>query len=236
MSDNNNVQAIYVTLDALLDTRLGTIARISEDAALEVLKSGYHEREIDDFPQVDMAVYKDLYAKRDTLTLAHSRPTGMLASLSNLTSMLAEQAIVRPYHDGAKVVVNTYPYQLTDEETDNIGRAVAAWMQGWAPVELTHISPESLTPLHCKQHYAMMIVYDYEHWMNIHAEAFKTTILPQVLMLAPAIYFGRKPTDAELAREIKESTHPMIAIEMLASPLIQLRLFDVGFFSMISNK
>lgn len=234
MSDNKR-EAIYIELDALLDTRLGTIARINEDAAVATLEDGYHARDIDAFTHVDMAVYHDLYAQRNTITLMYSRPTHWVLNLTRIAGLLSEQAIARPYHEGAKIVVNLFPYKLTDAEADQIGKAVAAWMKGLAPVELTSLQPQHLTPLHCKQHYAMMIVYEFEEWMNLHTEAFKTTRIPEILMLAPAVYRGKKPTAEELAQEIKEAAHPMRALEMLASPLIELRLIDTKYFSVLSN-
>lgn len=235
MAENKKREAVYVELDCLLDTRYGTLRRLSEEATLQNLEAGYIKRDEDNFIGVAMQDFHDLYAKRDTLTLALSHPTGMLVNLFQLSVILMEQAITRPYHGGGKIVVNTYPYQLTDAEEDTIGRAIAAWMRGFAPVELISVPPHSLTPLHCKQSYAMMIVYDYPAWMNLHAKAFETTIIPEITLIGPALYFGKKPTQAELEREERESTHPMRAMELLASPLVELKLIDAKYFSVLTN-
>jgi hypothetical protein len=232
-----NLQTLYVELDVLLDTRLGTIARLSEDAAVKTLQNGYHRRDTDHFEFVNMDDYKALYAQRDGDTLSMSMLSGAAEFLQNLSAFLADQAIGRPFHDGGKIVVNTHPYTrtLSSEELDEIGRAIAARMLGLAPVELVDISPESLTPIHCKHNYAMMMVYDFGAWMEMHSEAFKTTRLPEVTMFSPRLY-EKRPREDELQKTIKEIMHPVQAMEMIASPIISLKLMDVAHFSVIANK
>jgi hypothetical protein len=163
--------------------------------------------------------------------------SGAVDFLHDVTAALAEQASTRPYHDGGKLVVNTHPYTptLTSDELDEIGRAIAARMDGHAPVELVDISPESLTPYHCKHAYAMMMVYDFGAWMETHSEAFKTTQLPEVALYSPRLY-SKRPREDELQTVTKEIMHPVQAIEMMASPLISLKLMDVKHFSVITQK
>lgn len=227
---------IYVELDVILDTRLGTVARISDDAALEVLSKDYHTREDDVFESVDMRTYTDLYKNRNKETLALSRPSGALSHLCQLVMKLEGQAMTRPYHKGAKVVVNLFPYNdLTDEEKVEIGKAISALLLHLAPVELTYIEPKDLTPKHCKQSYSVMMMYEYNDWMNMHAEAFKSTLLPEVMLLVPAIYFEGKPTPESLESITKEAAHPMRALELLASPLIELKVLDIKHFSIVTE-
>lgn len=236
-TSQDNRQGIYVELDVLLDTRLGTIARLDEDAALKTLQSGYHAREVDSFDFVDMNEYKALYAQRDGDTLSKSMLTGAVSFLRDVTATLAEQASSRPYHNGGKLIVNTHPYTstLSNDELDDIGRAIAARMDGHAPVELVDISPESLTPYHCKQNYAMMMVYDFGAWMEMHSDAFRTTRLPEVTMFSPRLYHER-PREDELQNVTKELMHPAKAIEMMASTIISLKLMDVKHFSVVTTK
>jgi hypothetical protein len=228
-------QGVYVELDVLLDTRLGTIARISEDAAIKTLENGYHTREIDMFEFVDTEAFKTLYAQRDSSTLSKSMCSGAIELIRDLVGLLSEQAQLTPYHSGARVVVNTYPYSLSAEEQSEIGKAIAVWMNGLALVELVDLKPEELTPNHCKSNFAMMLMYEYEHWMEMHTEAFRTTQLPEVKLLVPMLYFKARPSAEELAQCIKEAAHPMHALEIQASPLIGLQMTDVKYFSVLTK-
>jgi hypothetical protein len=237
MSTQQRLQCIYVSLDVLLDTRLGTIARIDDAVAADVIASGtYQTRKNDVFEGVDKAVFDQMYKDRDVETLKLSIVTDAIQYIKRLVSGLTEQAIARPYHDGAKIVVNLYPYNLLIVEQEKIGRAISAWINDMAPVELVFISTKDLTPAHCKDKYSLMMVYEYEEWMETHAEAFHHTRLPEVTMYVPALYKVHTPSVEELEKTVKEAAHPMRALEMLASPIIGLKVIDVKFFSILTKK
>ena len=234
---SKNLQAVYVELDVLLDTRLGTLARMSQEMADRILmEGGYHARKADVFADVDMEEFRKLYMARDVLTLQHSTLTGAISMVKRLVDVLADQAIERPYHDGAKIVVNYYPYQLTGEEKDELVRVIQAWIDSTATttVELVSIATKDLTPRHCKSSYAMMMIYDHETWMNTHAAAFEQHRLPEVTMFSPAIYVT-VPTAEELEKTVQEAAEPFEALKMLASPIIHLNFIDVKFFSILQK-
>ena len=232
---SNVFETIYTELDAILDTRLGTLSKISDDAALAVLYSGtYHTREDDKFKDIDPEQYAELYKNRDVETLKRSYVTDALAMIGRLADVLSEQASARPYHDGCAIVVNTYPYKLDPAELEEFRNVISVWMKNRASVRMICASPEELNPFHCKHNYTIMVVYEYQQWMEIHSEAFKTVRLPEVVMMAPAIYFNKTPTKEELEETIKEAAHPMHALELLASPFVELKLINVSHFSVAS--
>lgn len=232
-----SVAVVYAELDALLDTRLGTIARISQEAAERVLLSGgYHKRDSDNFAEVDMQVYRDLYSKRNVETLKVSTATKAVFLLNTLVRYLKEQATVRPYHDAAKVVINTFPYELSEEEKAELGTVIATWTSGLAPVELVYMSPQQLTPLYVKQHaYSSMLMYEYDPWMSLHYSPENKNAKPiqDVSIFAPAIFFSEKPSEEELQQLTDTAAHPLQAIEILGRSLVGLNLIDVEYFSII---
>lgn len=224
--------SIYVELDALLDTRLGTLAKISPDLAAQVLSNGYHARTTDTFTGVDSATFNTLYSQRDVETLKLSVVTGIVPVLRDLAEKLTEQMQNRPYHDAITLVVNLYPYQLDSEEQDLIGKSIATLLSGTASVEVVNIASINLTPLHCKQHFSSMVMYDYDSWMSLHTDNFKLARLPDVLVFSPAIYFtGSEPTKEEMDFAVNQANHPFVATEMAAAPLVDLQLIDIKYFS-----
>jgi hypothetical protein len=53
-------------------------------------------------------------------------------------------------------------------------------------------------------------------------------------MFSPAIYFKDElPSEAEMAKCKAEGVHPLKAVEAAASPLVELNLLDVKYFSAI---
>lgn len=228
------IEAVLVELDCLLDTRLGTIARLSPEAAVTALQNGYHNRSIDTFTGVDSEAFKQLYAQRDEQTLMVSTVTNLTLSLARLVAGIADQIFSRPFHNGVEMIVNLYPYLLNEEVQTEIGRAIAARIVDHCPVKLVRITPEELTPQHCKAAYAMMVMYDPHTWMNLHAEAFKYTQIREIALLAPAIYFNKVPTVEELSHAVAKNAHPLQAIQKLAASLVGLDLIDIEYFSVLS--
>lgn len=234
----NKCEVVYVPLDVLLDTRLGTIARVAgDDIALNVLKTGYHARESDlNFEGVDKDAYQAQYKSRDSETLRKSYVTNAASLVMQLVAAITEEATKVPFHDGARVEVNTYPYKLTEEECSELHQAVSVWLGNLVPVNLVHTSLEALTPSHCKDSYGTMFMYDYEEWFLIHQARFKEVRLPEVTMYAPAIYFaGPAPAPEKLEAIIQEAAHPFYATQVMASPLIDLQLIDVTYFSILQG-
>lgn len=225
-------ETIYVELDCILDTRLATVARLNPEAATALLNGDYYTRAQDKFEGVDMAAYKELYANRDGETLRRSMHTDILPLISHLAGTLREQAIKRPYHDGGAFVVNYWPYNLAPEVIEVIQRAITVRVAGMSTVFMRSIRPKDLTPKYCKQHYSLMVMYDYGTWLDLHGKAFEKCRLADVTMLAPALYFmDELPTEKDMAQFKAEGMHPLKAVEAATAPLIDLTLIDIKFFS-----
>jgi hypothetical protein len=234
---DKKLEGIYVDLDALLDTRIGTVSLIDPTIASTILNSNnYHTRDEDIFEGIDTEVFKKKYKERDVETLSASILTNIVPLIRHLISGLTIQATARPFHDGGSVTVNYYPYNLTPEECQLMGKAMDVWLHGDAPITLISCPPEDLTPIYCKDNFVMMIKYEYAEWLEIQAVAFASTQIPDITLLSPAIYFGNKPPLDDLKAIAKESMHPIAAAEFLMSSVIGLALIDVKYFSVLSNE
>jgi hypothetical protein len=212
MAHSGKVAGILVMIDCLLDTRLGTIAKLDTELARKVVSSEtYFTREEDRFEGVNDILFKNAYLTRDKSTLTHSVMTAMVSGwLRGMINQLKEQALTGPEHDRVRVDVNIYPYQFSDEEKDELCKVLKFRLDGenadpafghLLTVEVIDKPIEQLTPQFCKASYGAMVMYDPWTWMNTHfyPEVFETAIrLPEVLLYAPRIYFDRKPTAAEL--------------------------------------
>lgn len=227
-------ETIYFELDCLVDTVLGTIARMSPELATQVANNKYHSRIQNKFEGVDMAAFEELYAKRDVVTLSRSVMTDGVALMCHLAGVLREQAIKRPFHDGAAFVVNYWPYKLSGLIIEEYQKIFNAKILGLGRVYMRSIAPTDLSPKYCKDHYSMMVKYDYNSWLDLHAENgnFQKCRIPEVTMFAPELYFNDNlPSDEDMAKLKAEAMHPFKAVEASASPLVELNLVDVKFFS-----
>jgi hypothetical protein len=227
-------ETIYFELDCLVDTVLGTIARMSDELATQVANNNYHSRIQNKFEGVDMEAFKALYAKRDVVTLSKSVMTDGVALMCHLAGVLREQAIKRPFHDGAAFVVNYWPYQLSTLIIEEYQKIFNAKVLGMGKVYMRSIPPARLTPKYCKDHYSMMVVYDYNSFLESNTENgnFMKCRIPEITMFAPELYFeDTLPSDQDMAKLKAEAMHPFKAVEAAASPLVELNLVDIKFFS-----
>lgn len=223
---------IFIELDVLLDTRIGTLAELSQDLAADVLiNHGYTTRESDSFPGYGIDEFRKLYDARTTNVLAHSRPTLLLTTLASLSDTLMGQAISTPYHSGAVFEISIGRYDVSDEEAEYIKRAIVRWAGNDCEVKIVRHTLMDITPQQCRDGYSMLIVYEYGPWFEKNLEAFKKVRMPTVLMLAPALYFVKVPTEEELKDNIESCMHPFQAVQISAAPMIELRLIDPAFFS-----
>ena len=235
------VAGICIPLDVLLDTRIGTIARLGgADLVLQVLQGNYHQRHDDKFLNVDQEAYQHLYANRDEQTLSVSFSTNIEVYLRKLVHTLVQQALVRPFHQGVRVVVNTYPYQLSDEITSQIVVALGDKLIGDLGIKIPlqivadHLPDQALTPEYCKQHFAAMFMYDYTPWLEVQKHALIKRPMPEVSLFAPAIYFVQTPTEEDLALSQTEfGMNPFQVIQKSLRGGIDLQLLPIELFSII---
>jgi hypothetical protein len=222
---------VYVDIDSLLDTRLGTLALLKNEYAVNALMNGYTSRNIDDFQDAPYEIFKKAYEKRNVDTLILSTFTDVFILLHSCIKSTFEAAATNVNTKPLQIQVNVYPYDLNEEEMAEISVAVWSRLKEMADVNVVNISDAFLTPQYCKDTYTMMIRYDYQSWLKIHhdSHAFEKVKMPEVSVISPALY-QRYPSEQELA-ELKEmNVHPFAAVELTMSPFFTLRLTDVSVF------
>lgn len=238
-------RTILVELDCLLDTRLGTVNRLSAQLAEQLAKSdAYYSRESDTFDGLDDEQYRALYAKRDRETLRHSAPSEGFAFVGGLAGLLREKQLElnAPERGEVRIAVNLFPYDLSESERAEIGRALAVRFRGAAPVEVVYIPHSALTPAVVRTQYPMLVMYEYDPWLSLHydvdpkdvrvAELMEKLLL-DVTLFSPAIYYRTPPDAGTLKHVMQKSAHPLLETEMLVNMLVGLNLVDVALFSLM---
>jgi hypothetical protein len=235
----STLAGIVVHLDDILDTRIGTIARnFGDEAAVAVLEAGYHSREDDKFSGVDLTVYQEAYKARDVETLKLSTITGNVTLLAKLVGELTQQAVGRPYHSGAKIYLNVYPYTLTEDEQKGLIELVSSRVNVFSelgimhPIEIISFSLAQLTPEFCTTNNVQYIfMYHFGAWFEEQTKTLMRTPMPGVTLFSPALYHEKTPSKEEIEECIKEYAHPMLAPVYTSRPWIALELVDVSNFS-----
>lgn len=226
-------QGIYVELDCLLDTRLATLFQIKNELVDIVLSQGYLQREEDVFFGVSKEAFKEIYDARDKSVLLEALPTKCVKFITNLAVELTKQTIDSPYHEGGKLYINTYPYDLNDEEAKNIIAVMAHKTAKMMDIVLICLPPEKVHPSYCAQNFAAMFMYDSGPWFDAHSKTqdLQKFKIPDISLFIPSIYFGRKPTEQEIVNALGKKMTGFEVWEISAKPFINATVVSTEIFS-----
>lgn len=223
---------ILVDLDSILDTRIATIAKISDELAVSVLSNNYHTRTQDVFDHVDMDRYIELYKNRDVDTLKLSTITNMVPVLARLSYLLTQEAIYKPYHSGPEITINTYPYRLSEAAANQFVLSLNAWMDEYTPISTTMINPAVLTPAACDE-YSLLIMYDPSVWLSENLELLMKKPIMGVALYTPEILHNPPKNKEEYDEIIAEIEEPFRMTEVVLKALVDINMLDINYFSVV---
>ena len=238
----NQNQHILVALDALLDTRLSTLALVSPEAAVALVKDPrYFERHSDNFSElveVSDEAYRQAYAVRDLDTLKTSQMTSAIGIVKTLLDNALAEATVSPYVDSIKVSVNMWPYQLDVETQEALCEAVRHHTAFGGPITPVVVPPTALTPKACRDRYSALVLYDLNEWLGVQVDAFQDGRMPQVLVIAPELFIqGTSLNEAtfEEDEDLKayKNVNPFRLAELFYMEHMSLELLPTEMFSII---
>lgn len=225
---------VYVDLDSLLDTRLGTLNRIDPEIGIKYLTNpDYYTRDEDKFEGVDDEVFREMYNKRDKETLSVSSATQFCLELGRIVIDLVTESHVSPTRGEVSVTVNTYPYILNKEEKEAIKACVMFYTKETVDVDVIYKPLEELDGTFFKQDYVAIAMYHYIDWIELHLAKIAMDPLFDINFIAPQIFFIDKPTDEEDLKEMGDSETAFNAMELLMRGCFNLNLIPIEYFSTI---
>lgn len=237
MSDSGE-KRILIDLDSLLDTRLGTLACIDVELARKAADLDYHDRLSDEMGVLfnDSSLterFKEEYKKRGEQVLQASVCTRMVLFINEMTNAIETMMLDDPTITDLEVHVNTWPYDISKELTEEIVMAVDHYTSVKATVKAVSLSMEEQTVSRLKQVYSGFIVYDLDSWLNAHIEEFRETKIPTVSLYTPALFHNKVPTEQEIESLGIGDLSPFDAVRMSLAECIEVNFMPVSEFSLI---
>lgn len=239
MSDDNVDHGLLLDLDALYDTRFGTLLLLNREAALKVVRNGYHTREIDNFETlseglITNAEYKKAYAKRDIETLKKSIISGIPAVLVAHIETLRER-MERGVNVGrVSITINTWPYLLPGPVIAAIIEGLGVLIPEYCSVNARRIDLLKVGPQALQASYDGWCTYDFDSWLAKHHEELLyrrandlTVILPRLHISAPEEFETQE--DDAMNKLDKPSLQAMVLEEFIH--LEHLPVCDFCYFT-----
>lgn len=230
------MKGIYAEIGALLDARYGVVKRLNPEAAKELIKNGYHYRKGDFFEGIDKKAYDELYAKYEVETLQEALMTNIFVFLAPQIAELMKETIAHELPDNQKpqLDVNVWPYPFQADEMAALRSIIYLKFQGRIGVNVFSKDIKELTPAACHENYVMMVMYDYQHYLNAHANALIKNPKPFLMLVAPMVYFNSDPDkDEEVIEQMKRGINSLAVLEAAVAPRIHLKFINVEHFSLI---
>lgn len=223
-----------VDLDVFLDTRMAVLWEYKnecgvDEAAFAAAIAKWSSRQRDGWPFLDGEDFMVRYNKRGNSVIERPIPTIALPWIRNRILEALSSSAMSPKETGAPVIViNHYPYSLTDAEKKLIANGVQKRFGELAAIRVGSYSHTDLTPILLKESFAAWMCYDFWNWFDTHEElgTFKLEWCPGVTLLAPKI-----ATKSRTAFNAPVAIDPWYGLVELIKPLIDLELLPVSLFS-----
>ena len=210
-------QRLHVPLDALMDTRIGTMRLIHPDWPKKIFQHGngwYWRRFVDNFDPLFGAVgteaFRSAYKNRDLTTLKTSFETNLVSELRKIIAGTDALIGKDPEVDSSSVIVNFYPYVMPDEQADKLLQIIKSRICPWdeklqdiafdAAFSRCWVAPEDLTFDYIRDNSEVIFMYDFEEWHRHHALSVRDDVIgaPRNQIIFPAMFHLKEPAPEDM--------------------------------------
>uniref|UniRef100_A0AB39CD99 Uncharacterized protein n=1 Tax=Pseudomonas phage RVTF4 TaxID=3236931 RepID=A0AB39CD99_9VIRU len=237
------IRRIMISLDALLDTRLGVISNIDSDAAKHLVSSlTYWERNYDDWykltgGRVPNEVFQKAWAERGGENTRRTLDACFESGLSPfIYQCLAEADInmmsgMTPIEEEIGLAINIYPYDLSFQEKQELINIMQLKYGTELPVMVVSHSLEEMSPELLSSGYGMLVLYDFAEWFKIHHVAIVATLMSDFVVVHPKL-FDRDPSELSL----EQQKHEFLMFRLATQHNMDINYIDAGYFSLVNPR
>ena len=222
---------LLVNLDSILDTRLASIAKVSEELATTILDTGkYHSRRHNNITHIstmaDNPTIVNAFNNRDTETLKMAGPTSIISLIKDLVEKY--RVNFRTYNDVTKITLdlNTWPYKLNYDEKEVFKEVLKS------ELDLNEIKtvfiPIGKMSLQRIAVYQTVIWHEIDEWASIHLNSLTFTGARNTVFYHPEILVH----DLDNAHKL-EPLKAGEALKIVLLKYIELECIPLSIYSII---
>lgn len=236
MTTQNKLAKVYVSLDCLLDTRLGALSLINSDFCYEVTTAkSYFMREEDSFKtkkmgQLSKGVFKEIIRTKKQEIVRNSLKTKMHGFIRELCTKLFFEAMSTPFHSGVEIDVNVYPYEFNESEARALIESLVICLGKEFSINLISKTHKQLDVAQVRENYRCVIMYEYHEWINLYDTEIKKKPLRDTGFYVPRLYFGQLPSGEELKTFAENNTDPFSFSQQILAPLVLIQYLPIALF------
>ena len=228
---------VYVSLDTLLDTRLGCLVENFKDKTPEYLED-YKSRKYERFGNLSCTEFRRLYMKRSKSILANSTITGVQDLLTQIAVIQEKENASGPEPLRLILELNTYPFILTADEQAKIKRLLnQVTANSYSQVQVVCLSDKEIPPSHFKGNYTAIFMYGYSDWFLLHTSlnSFQKAIIPNISFIVPEVIFYDDKTEEEFAQKYP-GKNIFDVVEVVMAPFVGVTFYPIDHFCALPIK
>lgn len=243
------IHRLMVFVDALLDTRVGTLGVMSSELQAKVLADPlYPVRMLDDFDktcgQGFTLSFKSRYRDRDLDVLGQSIATNMVIELEKMVVELEKAITFDPVITGYSISINYWPYSLDQQKIDDLVEMVRYRLTpkdkdgnylSDLDIEAVSIPMKDLTIVRIRENWELVIMYDFVQWLESQRPNFKAggPIAPRHSIVAPALFQDALPDKGDFLDADGKPMNPFHHTTRELSEWFRVEFWPVRLFTMI---
>ena len=180
---------LLLELDALLDTRLSILGSMDPKRTAVIMQdTSYTTRVIDRFQGFDNKAFKEAYDSRTTKALAGAMRTDVFKILHDFITRVMNRNIVSPTPVDTEIVLNTYPYKLTEKEQTIMTLGLIKSLPLCPKVTFVDMPIKKLTPQYLRG-FGCVIMYNFNEWLTefLVEDHLSACPIPDTTFFVPAI-------------------------------------------------
>jgi len=186
---------IYMDLDSLFDTRLSTIKSYDKKIYDRLFINEYYDKRLtEEFSYLNIYIFKTLFSKRNNDILHGSKITEVLTSFIKEADLLLTKRLESSTSPIIEVVINSYPYTLTESEENQIINAINHFSNiNTLDISIIRVNPYDITLKEVGTRYTTMFMYNALAWLDYQiavdsGEASATTLYGPGLLVNPILF------------------------------------------------
>lgn len=221
---------IYTDLDSLFDTRLTVLANIDIKYMGALKGNLWHCRDTElpsSVSKEDANKYYSNYLERDKHVLVQSPPTDIVDYLRTYNASIIACNAKTEYSYRSTILLNLWPYTLTDDEIELITNGLSAATLVGNGVEVINKDPATIDYDFIKDNKVNSLVcFNYRDMLDniCSGEKIKNNSLVDVSLFIPDLLYGSIPEGVNTKEEALQLT------EEYMLPIINLKFIPVGYF------
>lgn len=190
---NSSAFNLMFDMDAMVDTRMGTMLTLRDDLPKILPLHVYRKRSMDDWTTltggaITQEAFDERYARRDIDVLKRSVVTGMVPVLMNYIDGLKERFFRGVDISSISVDINTWPYVIPGPLAETFQNCLRVLLPVYVKINMCHMEPKALTPTFLKNHYNGWITYDLSPWLEIHQEELLGVPVNELSVITPKLF------------------------------------------------